>query len=57
MRQRTTARARVVKKERELKRKFKISGVPYFIFDNKVAFSGAQDPSAFLEVFNDLADE
>ncbi len=52
-----TARALVLKTERALKHKYKITGVPHFIFDNKVAFSGAQDPSTFLEVFGDLADE
>ena len=51
------ARALLLKTEGAIKRKFRISGVPYFIFDNKVAFSGAQDPEAFLEVFAEIADE
>ncbi len=32
-----------------------ISGVPTFIFGGRYAFSGAQEPSAFLEVFDQLA--
>jgi predicted DsbA family dithiol-disulfide isomerase len=52
-------------KERELikieemqwKRKFKISGVPFFIFNSKYALSGAQEPKAFLDVFGQIADE
>lgn len=29
-----------------------ISGVPYFFFNGQPAFSGAQDVSAFLDIFN-----
>jgi predicted DsbA family dithiol-disulfide isomerase len=38
-------------------REMGISGVPFFIIDNKYALSGAQDPAAFLEVFDKLAEE
>lgn len=31
-----------------------VTGVPYFIFNNKFAFSGAQEASAFLQVFRRL---
>jgi len=29
-------------------------GVPFFIFNDQPTFSGAQDPSTFVEVFNEL---
>ena len=32
-------------------RQMGISGVPFFIIDNKYALSGAQDPAAFLAAF------
>jgi predicted DsbA family dithiol-disulfide isomerase len=32
-----------------------ISGVPFFIFENKFAVSGAQPPEAFVEVFERLS--
>lgn len=32
-----------------------VTGVPFFVFDGKVAVSGAQPPEVFLEVFRDLA--
>jgi predicted DsbA family dithiol-disulfide isomerase len=32
-----------------------ISGVPTFIFERKYALSGAQDPSVFLQVFDQVA--
>jgi len=34
-----------------------ISGVPFFIFKNQYAVSGAQPPEAFLEVFKRLSKE
>jgi predicted DsbA family dithiol-disulfide isomerase len=34
-----------------------ISGVPFFIFNNQYAVSGAQPPDAFLEVFKRLSKE
>jgi predicted DsbA family dithiol-disulfide isomerase len=36
-------------------RKHRISGVPFFIIDGKFKLSGAQEPSAFVEIFEDLA--
>jgi len=33
-----------------------VDGVPFFIFNNKFAFSGAQEPSTFLSVFSKLAE-
>jgi predicted DsbA family dithiol-disulfide isomerase len=31
-----------------------VSGVPFFIFNNKLSFSGGQPPEAFLQVFKKL---
>lgn len=31
-----------------------VRGVPFFVFDHKLAFSGAQPPEAFLQIFNQL---
>jgi predicted DsbA family dithiol-disulfide isomerase len=38
-------------------REMGISGVPFFIIDNKYALSGAQDPAAFLAAFDKIAEE
>jgi predicted DsbA family dithiol-disulfide isomerase len=43
--------ASVVRKEEERGRALGISGVPFYIFNQQVAFSGAQPPAAFLEAF------
>jgi len=32
-----------------------VTGVPFFIIDNKYALSGAQEPATFLSVFNKIA--
>ncbi len=34
-----------------------ISGVPFFIFNNRYAFSGAQPPEVILQVLNQIASE
>lgn len=34
-----------------------VSGVPYFIFNNKYALSGAQPPEVFLQVFDKLQED
>ncbi|WGE52904.1 DsbA family oxidoreductase [Actinobacillus equuli] len=31
-----------------------VQGVPFFVFDRQMAFSGAQPPETFLQVFNEL---
>lgn len=41
--------ASVVRIEEERGRSLGISGVPFFIFNQQIAFSGAQAPAAFLE--------
>ncbi|KAJ9120714.1 hypothetical protein QFC22_002645 [Naganishia vaughanmartiniae] len=33
-----------------------VTGVPFFVFDGKVAVSGAQPPEAFLDIFTELVD-
>ncbi len=38
-------------------RKMGISGVPFFILNDKYAVSGAQDPAAFLAAFDKIAEE
>ncbi|AGF55580.1 MULTISPECIES: DsbA family oxidoreductase [Clostridium] len=38
-----------VKEDEALARKLGISSVPYFVFDNKYAVSGAQEPEQFLK--------
>jgi predicted DsbA family dithiol-disulfide isomerase len=38
-------------------RQLGVSGVPFFIFDRKYAFSGAQPPEAFLQVFDKIAED
>lgn len=39
----------------ELSRQSGISGVPYFVFDRRYALAGAQEPVAFLPLFDALA--
>jgi predicted DsbA family dithiol-disulfide isomerase len=34
-----------------------VSGVPFFVLDNKYGISGAQPPEAFLQVFEQLSKE
>jgi len=53
----SAARALVLKTEAATKRRYRISGVPFFIVDEKIGVSGAQDPEAFLEIFSEIADE
>jgi predicted DsbA family dithiol-disulfide isomerase len=35
---------------------FGVKGVPFFVFDNRTAVSGAHPPSAFLKAFKAIAD-
>ncbi len=39
----------------ELSRQGGVSGVPYFVFDRRYALAGAQEPIAFLPLFDALA--
>jgi predicted DsbA family dithiol-disulfide isomerase len=43
-----------VTKEDQMAREMGISGVPFFIIDNKYALSGAQDPASFLAAFDQI---
>ncbi len=38
-------------------RQIGVQGVPFFIIDDKYALSGAQDPEAFLQVFQKIEEE
>lgn len=46
-----------VRKDEENASRLKISGVPYFVFNNKYAVSGAQPPELFLEVLEKVKKE
>ncbi len=43
-----------VSQEDQMAREMGISGVPFFIIDNKYALSGAQDPASFLAAFDQI---
>lgn len=45
----TNAFADAVEQDIEQARQFRISGVPFFVFNRKFAVSGAQEPAAFLQ--------
>ncbi|MCR9213557.1 MAG: DsbA family oxidoreductase [Proteobacteria bacterium] len=46
-----------VAKEDQMAREMGVSGVPFFIIDNKYALSGAQDPASFLAAFDQIEAE
>jgi predicted DsbA family dithiol-disulfide isomerase len=50
----TTGEAEVELAERELQ-KLGISGVPFYIVDNKFGISGAQAPETFMKAFEEIA--
>ena len=52
-----TAARDVVLGEAQWAKQQGISGVPFFIFNNRYVFSGAQPPEVILEVLNRIADE
>lgn len=43
-----------VRQEDQMARQMGVSGVPYFIIDDKYALSGAQDPASFLAAFDQV---
>lgn len=43
----------VVARARELSATFRASGVPFFIINGQPAFSGAQEPEAFIRAFQE----
>eukprot|EP01119_Soliformovum_irregulare_P007431 TRINITY_DN19853_c0_g1_i1.p1 TRINITY_DN19853_c0_g1~~TRINITY_DN19853_c0_g1_i1.p1 ORF type:complete len:234 (+),score=66.46 TRINITY_DN19853_c0_g1_i1:56-757(+) len=48
----------LIKKEaREFSTKWRISGVPFFIFNNKYTLSGAQEPSTFVSVIDRILND
>jgi predicted DsbA family dithiol-disulfide isomerase len=40
-----------IKETEDLSRRHRVDGVPFFIINNKITLSGAQQPSAFLDAF------
>ena len=46
-----------VRKDEERAAQLRISGVPYFVFNNKYAVSGAQPPELFLDVLKKVKKE
>jgi predicted DsbA family dithiol-disulfide isomerase len=44
-----------VKEADGLARRLRVEGVPFFIFNDKLTLSGAQQPAAFLEAFQQAA--
>ncbi|GFZ31328.1 DSBA oxidoreductase [Clostridium zeae] len=46
-----------VRKDEERASALRISGVPFFVFNNKYAVSGAQSPDLFLDVLNKVRNE
>ncbi len=47
----------LVRADEQHARSLGVSGVPFFVFENKYALSGAQPPEVFLEVFATLEKE
>lgn len=43
-----------VRQEDQMVRQMGVSGVPFFIIDDKYTLSGAQDPAAFLAAFDQI---
>jgi predicted DsbA family dithiol-disulfide isomerase len=41
-----------MKEAEELSRRFRVEGVPFFVVNNKITLSGAQQPDSLLEAFN-----
>jgi len=40
----------------ELSQRFRVSGVPFFIINEKITLSGAQAPETFIEAFKQAAE-
>lgn len=38
----------------ESRYKYRVSGVPFFVIEDKYALSGAQEPEAFEEIINKI---
>ena len=41
-----------IKEAEELSRRYRVDGVPFFIINNEITLSGAQQPDAFLDAFS-----
>ena len=46
-----------IKEAEELSRRHQVSGVPFFIINNEITLSGAQQPDAFLDAFKQVGGE
>jgi predicted DsbA family dithiol-disulfide isomerase len=46
-----------IKEAEELSRRHQVSGVPFFIVNNEITLSGAQQPNVFLEAFGQVSGE
>ena len=42
----------MMKAANEQARRFRVDGMPFFIVNGEITLSGAQQPEAFLEAFN-----
>ena len=42
----------VISNGREMSQQHEVTGVPFFIINQKIALSGAQEPDTFLDAFN-----
>ena len=43
-----------IKEGEELSRRHRVGGVPFFIINDKITLSGAQQPEAFLDAFRQV---
>ncbi len=46
-----------VRKDEQMASRLHITGVPYFVFEQKYAVSGAQPPDVFLDLMNKIKEE
>lgn len=46
----------VIEKAGELARRHDVTGVPFFIINNAITLSGAQEPDTFLDAFRQAVD-
>lgn len=47
--------ADVIHEAAELQRRYRITGVPFFIIGDRIGISGAQDPATFVEALEEAA--
>ncbi len=49
-------RNEVIREVKTWQNRYRISGVPYFVIGNKYRLSGAQDPGAFMDAFEEIVE-